>query len=454
MYSIPGSYNRERIKGTYDTQLYQGRLEWYGYVKRPFPSEIYDWKLVNITSLNTNFVSGSRTYTLDAKHPGPPYLSGGDFASYSSVAQSTPRHTFLKGEMGEGWNRNETKFYGGWIPIWPIDIAQQYHLSNVGTAGTFSGGYADAEHLGPAAWRKFKPKQSIVDLGQFFGEIHQTPGMLKTSAKGFADLWRSFGGRQSGASMLPKKAANHWLNTQFGWKPFLNDIKDTCEKYSSTSKKLTQLKRDNGHWIRREGQVDSSLTDWQLLRESYYDVSEYLHPMIAPWAIVRFGPGHKVSTTKILSRSSQRTWFSAAFRYYIPRLSEPDSALNTVQNYLHLYGININPMLIWNLTPWSWLIDWNSNVGTMISNMTSMQSEGLTAKYAYIMRTKIDEYSHRSTVYRTSGLDCTMEWIRQFCGKTRRHASPFGFSTAEKDFSLMQWSILAALGISRLKSGY
>lgn len=111
------------------------------------------------------------------------------------------------------------------------------------------------------------------------------------------------------------------------------------------------------------------------------------------------------------------------------------------------FGLNFSPSVVYELTPWSWLIDWFSNAGDCISNMTDYND--LTAKYAYVMgsresrfRIESEMYYHKTTLRDT--------FVHSLSRKQRVEANPFGFGLTWDALSARQLSILGALGIGRL----
>lgn len=121
-----------------------------------------------------------------------------------------------------------------------------------------------------------------------------------------------------------------------------------------------------------------------------------------------------------------------------------------------IFGAYPTPKVVYNAIPWSWLVDWFLNAGHVISNLDVGVAERLVAEYNYVMRhqqnesrldvscefcqlgTKGSEWAHCST---------SRIWSR----KTRTIGSPFRLSIDQDSLSDMQWSILGALGLSRLK---
>ena len=344
------------------------------------------------------------------------------------------------------------EYKGGWIPRnWPTNEFSQKDLTGVGVSGKFSGSYGDGSALGPRAWNQYKPKLSMADLGIFAGESREIPRMLKTTAEGFGDLFRQTYGNLTSPCM-GKKVANHWLNHQFGWVPFANDISKFINLAVDGRAALQRTIDHNGHWLKRKGPIGFSDSDIVETLVATATDGKYIYPPNPEPLVFNMQlNGQSASTSKIYLCKSTRSWFSGAFRYWIPSFAEPDKALNTMQNYLRLYGARVSPLLVWNLTPWSWLIDWYTNVGDNISNFQSISQDNMAAAYAYVMQEKLCEYLNRTTLHLKVG-PVSPEWRRGAITKTRRHASPYGFTTDFSNFSSYQWSILTALGFSRFST--
>lgn len=262
--------------------------------------------------------------------------------------------------------------------------------------------------------------------------------MLMTTAKGFHNIWKSMGGSPQGFG--PKAVANHWLNTQFGWFPFLSDLRDFYNTVKDLDKKLKQLRRDNGRWVRRRGTV-SRTSEVEVVAEST-TVPGLVPVLYTQLYNIPYG-GYRV-----VRSNTQRVWFEGAFRYWIP--GKPDSWEWNVRAYAMLFGVQPSPSLLWELTPWSWLIDWCSDAGDAIANMSSIMFDNLCAKYAYIMGTTSQEVTSTGWSNFKSGY-LQNSWSASMTRKKREQASPFGFGLSSGSFSARQWSILTALGLTRLR---
>jgi hypothetical protein len=121
-----------------------------------------------------------------------------------------------------------------------------------------------------------------------------------------------------------------------------------------------------------------------------------------------------------------------------------------------LLGLKLTPEVIWELTPWSWLIDWFSNIGLVVENLSNLHASNLILNYAYstICREAVDSsvtsrpaLTSASTGYRTWEGDVVTKY--ETWQKVRLKASPYGFATTLNSLTGSQWAILVALGLAR-----
>lgn len=381
--------------------------------------------------------------------------AGGDFTHYRVDSYSSRKGwgVYRTTYMGQSF-----EYIGGFYPVWPAVLyAGGYTwdplaIRTPDKPGTlFIGDTWSGASEGPRLWNKTKPKLSSADLGVAVGEIRETLPMVKKTASFFKDSFMSLIGRKSfGYASMGKTLGDQWLNTQFGWKPFLSDLKDLCVTSLSASEKLTKLYAGNDKWRRRRSRVESN---------TLYSNGDMLNNggrmQYAPNAT---SVSHALGTGKsyISGFIKQNTWLVGAWKYYIPEYSSPQGEIERVMNYLKLYGLWVSPLLVWNLTPWSWLADWVGNIGDNIANYTAASQQNLVGRYAYIMRTTEAEFVNNSQVAVTDGTANGMRmkplaWELKYTLHTRRHASPYGFTIDWPNFSAYQCSILSALGLSRLR---
>ena len=371
-----------------------------------------------------------RESTTDELHSGPPFRTGGPF---DSISTSTDQYE-VQGDYALGYFGYH--YDGGFSPHqWPTD-----YLDSLSFNALRADGWGDASQYGARAWNTFRPTQSGANMGVFLGEIRDVPRMLRTTALGFRNIWRSMGGSASGFG--PKSVANHFLNTQFGWLPFLSDLRAFYKTQKSLDKALKQLRRDNGKWVRRRGTVTRDYSSENVVE--YYGIHAGLWPPLATYIYSSSAGGYIMTVER-----QQDVWFSGAFRYWIP--GKPDSWQWKTRALGQIFGLQPSPSLLWELTPWSWLIDWCSDAGDAIANMSSIMFDNLTAKYAYVMAHTRQTAKYRGWQFCHPVGSITGEWSATLDRKVRVGASPFGFGLTSNSFTGRQWSILAALGLTRMR---
>lgn len=303
--------------------------------------------------------------------------------------------------------------------------SQAANLSGVPTPpSTF-----EVNNYGAKGWNQYKPTKPEGGLSQALGELRELPTLprllnLKREAKDFVRLQKDVG--------------SDYLNVVFGWLPFVNDLGGFVKNHRNADRKLRQLMRDNGNWIRRRGIVHQST------QSSFSESNGYFTLPSLP-SYLYDGVQWRTVNSKV-----EETWrFSGKFKYWIPTGSLPEATEQRKRQLARLvYGAELTPKLLYQLTPWSWLADWCANFGAIVSNLSDYDDR-LVAQYAYIMCHKLAEtqYTVRGKM-RNHGTFTTTQTYRDEV-KVRYRASPFGFGFAIPDLSPGQLAILGALGLSR-----
>lgn len=393
---------RTRSRGPDDNWIHLGsnQLAQNFWTKAPFheicTDQLHDWPLKRRNYLND--VGGPFALTKARYHRG----------ITPSVA--------LTGIIGRTYNGSFTDNYFG-HPAVPS------HLS-------FLTGNQMAAY-GAKGWNRFKPGRPLVDVGQFIGELRQLPSLPLSIGK---HLRTALTGKARTKSYM--NMGSEYLNIQFGWVPFVSDIIGMLKFQEQVGARLSQLRRDNGKPVRRRGTVSTEES------QTSSTTSGYLYPTLTSDFYSTFPPG----TRTVITRTSTKVTFAGAFRYWIPDIDSPESQERLVRRLL---GLRLTPGLLWELTPWSWLIDWFSSIGDVLDNVSGNAATNLTAPYAYVMATRTNETSvTESAKFKQVGtLTVTSHLKRQT--KQRQAASPFGFGLTSTDLSVKQKLILGALGISR-----
>lgn len=432
-----------------------GRFRKYTY---PMPPSIYcgvqdttndggaTWINPIYYNYNTSGNYSEAGFCSDALHPGPPYRTGGllgifRYSNDRSCRGGGEYITMISPTSGYRYRGGFVQSYGMGFsnPSISVSSAELYASTGTGTLASIG----DVSSYGATGWKKFRPGNPVADLGVFLGEAKDVPRMLFGTATYFRNLWRSMGGDAS--AFKPKAVADQWLNTQFGWLPFVSDLRKFYKTYVTLDERIARIKRYNGRWQKRGGAVLTVDTD-SIVTQAVGNI----HWPALPTYMYRKVNGSRGNYT-ITDIYKRKVWFEGSFRYWIPNIESPIWRKRAI---VELFGAKPNPSLLWELTPWSWLIDWFSNVGDVIANFDNGWADNLAARYAYVMGTTQCTRVIDSTSYMADGTNIHITSTYPLVWKSRVGASPFGFGLTSEDLSARQWSILAALGISKLRSSW
>ncbi|UJQ85477.1 MAG: putative maturation protein [Alehxovirus allofundivivens] len=140
-----------------------------------------------------------------------------------------------------------------------------------------------------------------------------------------------------------KRGAGAYLTWQFGWKPLISDVKKLLDFSARVDKKVRELHAlyDNGG-VHRRRTIDKdtvSATSTALVQSS-----------------------GSASITVKTNRFTQRTrWATTRF---VPTTLPPKDETEYRRRAIQIvYGLDLAPATIWEALPWSWMVDWFTNVG-------------------------------------------------------------------------------------------
>lgn len=377
---------------------------------------------------NGTFVG--RQFTISSGHKWPlkkgtvPIDSGGGFLSQ--------RVSYDPG--GEVIDENSGVTTGTWYrQVGPV-YANYY--SALGAVTDFPAPSSDAQldAIGSLLMSRALPTNPLSGMGQFLGE-------LKKDGLPSIPTIRAWKNRAAYFKRLSKSGSDEYLNIQFGWVPFVKDIVDFCSVVKNASKHIQQYQKNSGKPVRRRRSLPEETSTTVTS-----PVNGYPSPA-GPTQLYR-SAGKYTRTTV----TSYKRWASFCFTYYLP--VDDGTAIGKFRHYealaSKLFGLRITPDLLWKLAPWSWAVDWVSNAGAIIRNWSAFQNDGLVLRYGYVMEqvtvTRTD--SLQGVVYK-SGRTQSLRQVRTCTTKSRRRATPYGFGLNPQSFSAFQWSIIAALGISK-----
>ncbi len=259
-------------------------------------------------------------------------------------------------------------------------------------------------------------------------------------------LWRK-------KTELAKSAGSEYLNYQFGWNPLVSEVHSVVKAARYHRDIMQNYAHNEGRNIHRRFDFSSENDTW----EESINASSAVLPLNSTY-LAKVGV-----TAQIVCKKTRKRWFEGCFTYGGP--SGTDSfgrSLGFGREADAVYGLDLTPDVLWNLTPWSWAVDWFTNAGDVIHNISSFANAGLVMRYGYMMEETTSTYYTRFGdsllrvllqksplkigTHRAGANSIGQTVVR----KSRCPANPFGFGVGWEGLSPTQLAITAALGITRL----
>jgi hypothetical protein len=290
---------------------------------------------------------------------------------------------------------------------------------------------------GSKLFRAAKPTKAEAGMVQFFAELKQKMPELPggTILKGYTGV-------------TPKTAGGEYLNLEFGWRPTISDLQKLAKSVLHVGKLTKQYRRDSGHNVRRRRHLPSvSYVIEQPDTNNMPHMGTFFSIPMADYFYVNDAALSRTSVTDVIHTEA---WFSGAFTYLC---AEGHSFLGKMDEYEalanHLLGIRFDSSTVWELAPFSWLVDWKWDVGNFLSNVTALESDELVMRYGYVMHSTSATRTYLKTGLHPRGsapgsLRTDVTWSQ----KTRYRASPYGFGSQGGVSTPRQWAILSALGMT------
>lgn len=307
-------------------------------------------------------------------------------------------------------------------------------------------------------WRKTRPGNPTAGLGQFLIELRDFPQIIGSNFHGvtwkraYRKFFKGVPFQQiplaaKGRVKWFRSLGNEYLNYKFGWQPFVRDLQDIYRTMKNIDRQMAQLVRDNGRGVRRACSLGSS-----------QDTTSSQATFGFPFGDVYGAPpvyGSGRTEKSITTTTTSESWYVAQYSYFIPDTS---SWQWNARARAALFGVLPTPELLWEVLPWSWLVDWFSNVGDVVSNASPNAVDNLVARYAYAMTKKSRRQVGVCNITH-NGFDAlgvkvrrgnwTVKSVRTTESKIRVSGSPYGLGVSYGSLSGGQKAILAALGMSR-----
>lgn len=252
---------------------------------------------------------------------------------------------------------------------------------------------------------KTNPNREEVSVPLFLYEIREIPSLIK----------------KFGDKALSKDGADALLRWEFGLKPMISDIIKFASFSHMFNKRMKEIRRLNERGLRRTIHHGS----WS--ESQHY--SGNLHSNGATFL------GKPMTKTTTAEKWSYVKWTPDRDTLDM----DPSEMMWKVLRVV--YGLSVDTQFLWNAIPWSWLVDWGTNMGDYLASRRNLI--GASPSPVEVMthtRTQTSFGSHKDGTATLSAGNVFHET------KTRRRSSP----SIQAHLPIMnsrQYSILGSLAV-------
>lgn len=256
------------------------------------------------------------------------------------------------------------------------------------------------------------------------------------------------------------------LNVRFGWAPLISDIKtliEACIRLDST------LVEKNARRKRRKvfKKIDfyEETTGWRQNQLGFPTFGSYKNlPRleVGPTTLLGAylysssrdtGPGVSFtdSSAKGTAFLTQEVSYSFSARYSNGVRTNPtlDQYAEKLVGFL---GLEITPEVIYDLTPWTWLLDWFTSLGSTVKFLSDFGLHNNVVDYAYFTQHVTTKRGRMLWNFGTTGTAYNRNLVmvhEESKEVFREAASPLGFGVSWAALTESQLGVLTALGLIR-----
>jgi hypothetical protein len=279
-----------------------------------------------------------------------------------------------------------------------------------------------------AALARANPNRPQVSIWQFLGELRDAPKMIFQ----IGDILRRVTlAQRKGKAFVPtaRDVASGYLGWTFGWDPLIQDLGklfDFSEAVDNRIKELNAL---------RSGDLRRTVTTFSTEFDEDWDIG-YMSPLYQSNA-----------RGTLRSRIAAKQWVRIRYKPSALTLAQLGGDLRDRARSL-VFGHQAHIVDVWNLIPWTWLLDWFSDCGDFLE--ANRNHLGVIVDDIAVMThitAKPISFAWTSNPF---GATFTVATDREASWKRRRRVYGPSVSAYVPFLSHKQWSILSALAVTRL----
>lgn len=201
-----------------------------------------------------------------------------------------------------------------------------------------------------------------VNMAQVFAERQMTVNLIANNAKRLAHMYLSLRrGRNpfTGGTCNSRNAAQLWLEYNYGWKPLIQDVYGAIDVLKGNLPELTVRVSPRGTFFQK---LPDRITN------------TYLQ-----------GQSTRVTHSESICRGYSQTTVKASFTIKDPAVLTANAI-----------GLTNPALIVWELIPYSFVVDWFLPIGSWLERQTAML--GLSLVKASTTRTTVRTWTSSTTV--------------------------------------------------------
>jgi hypothetical protein len=238
-------------------------------------------------------------------------------------------------------------------------------------------------------------------------------------------------------------SADGYLQSEFNIKPLLSDIAGIQSAIAGVRQEVQKLLENEGK-VRRL-HYRSTLNEYSSNVETHHSVE----------APVYYGEPYGVTVKRITNYSPIQLVATIEYHYELEPWARDQAVL---RGFMDAMGINLNPTIIWNAIPWSFVVDWVVNVSSFLDQFKTRNLEPKTHIHGYMVSQKMTR-----TLDTEYSLDATHEPSPDPDPVQMVHVNEDAYIRVNKNADLIRWfetsglslkefSLAIALAVSRIKT--
>jgi len=310
-------------------------------------------------------------------------------------------------------------------------------------------GSGDLDAWAQKAYTRSAPSAAVFDAATFLGELRE--GLPRLALESVKDPSRFF-----------KNVGSDYLNVEFGWLPFISDLQNAGRALSRATEQLSR----QGERVHRTYSSPLVSSNSSIAFSPKTQIGSVLGQ--APDQSVKdliIGTGSSsdgVSVPNMGAGTTLRTfqqdrWFEGEFTSFYPLGFDPTNYFDRLSQ---LVNVKMTPATLWELTPWSWLVDWLVDIQSSIQSNLTAANDLLVMHYGYAMEHSIERrlswWNSPPAVIGSGSSRATWNGPPQGSiivtneRKRRIRANPYGFQAKSLSaLNVHQGSILGALALTK-----